>query len=229
MRNSNLKYKIGVFILLLTFELSAQTNEMVMNDNRIDQDYVPTTELQANINSQNLIENKINLVLEKTKDSLYSIYVINKTSDPISISKQDWSLFLIQEAKNKNGEWKPVEYWQYSTCGNSYLSEKIKPNGILKTESLAYFGNFKTEIRFKLLNSDQIYYSNPINGFVNLSQFSVPSKITENRTFERIEKVGGTELMHKVLFLEQNGMKEYGEKWESYLTKMAELRKKNKN
>ena len=69
MRNSNLKYKIGVFILLLTFELSAQTNEMVMNDNRIDQDYVATTELQANINSQNLIENKINLFLELKRDA----------------------------------------------------------------------------------------------------------------------------------------------------------------
>jgi hypothetical protein len=224
-----MKYKIGVFILFITLKLSAQSNEMVMNNNRIDQNYVSTPELLANFKSQNLIGNKINLVLEKIKDSTYSIYVINKTSDTISISNQDWSLFLIQEAKNKNGEWKPIEYWQYSTCGNSYLSVKLEPNGILKTESLAYYGNFKTEIRFKLLNNDIVYYSNSITGFVNLSQFSIPTSIIEDRTFERIEKVGGSELMHKVIFLEPNAMNEYSAKWESYLMKMTELREKNKN
>ncbi len=202
---------------------------MELNDNRIDKDFNPSSEFKAKINGQVKSENEINLILEKTKDSLYSIYVVNKTSDSISISNQDWSLFLIQEAKNKNGEWKPVEYWQYSTCGNSYLSENIEPNGILKTESTAYFGNFNTEVRFKLLNNDRIYYSNPINGFVNLSQFTIPSNITENRALERIKKVGGTELMHKVLFLGPNGIEEFEKKWESYLMEMAELRKKNKN
>ncbi len=225
----NLKYIIGVFTILLTFELKAQMNEMEINDNRIDQDFVPNSEFLKKINGQIKDNNRVNLFLEKTNDSLYSVYVINKTSDSISISTQDWHLFLIQEAKNKNGEWKPVEYWQYSTCGNSYLTKSIKPNGILKTESLVYFGDFKTEIRFKLLDNNQIYYSNAIHGSVNLSQFSIPNNLTENRNFERIDKIGGSELMNKVLFLQPNGMKEYGEKLESYLIKMAELRKKGKN
>jgi hypothetical protein len=229
MRYWNLKYKIGVLMLFLTVELSAQTNEMVMNDNRIDLNFVLTTELKTTISKHSRIEIKINLVLQKTSDSLYSVYVVNKTSESISIATQDWSLFLIQEAKNKNGEWKPVEYWQYSTCGNSYLSENIEPNEILKTESVIYFGDFKTEIRFKLLNNDQIYYSNSIHGFVNISQFSIPSNIIENETLARIKKVGGSKLMEKVLFLEPNGMKEYSEKLDVYLVKMAGLRKKRKN
>ncbi len=229
MRNRNLTYIIGVFILLLTFDLNAQTSEMEINENRIDRDFASVSEFKAKTKRQSKTENEVNLILEKSNDSLYSIYVYNKTSDSLKISTQDWSLFLIQEAKNQNGDWKPIEYWMYSWCGNSYLSDKLEPNGILKTESKVYNGNFETQIRFKLLNDNKVYYSNSMTGFVNLSQFDIPNDLTEYRTYKRIETRGSSELLKKIIFLEPNGMKEFMEKEEAYLEKMAELRKKNKN
>ena len=51
---------------------------MELNDNRIDKDFIPSSEFKAKINGQVKSENEINLILEKTKDSLYSFYVINK-------------------------------------------------------------------------------------------------------------------------------------------------------
>lgn len=229
MRKRNLTYKIGILILLLTFELNAQTSQMEINKNQIDRDFVSTSEFRAKINGQSKTVNEINLILEKSNDSLYSIYVFNKTTDSLKISSQDWHLFLIQEAKNQNGEWKPIEYWKYSWCGNSYLSDKLEPNGILKTETQIYNGNFKTQIRFKLLNDDKIYYSNSMVGFVNLSQFDIPNDITEYRTYQRIETRGSKELLKKIIFLEPYAMKVFAEKEQAYLEKMAELRKKNKN
>lgn len=175
MRNRILTYIYGVFILLLTFGLNAQTSEMETNENRIDRDFISSYEFKEKIKSQSKTENEINLILEKNNDSLYSIYVFNKTTDSLKISSQDWHLLLIQEAKNQNGEWKPIEYWRYSWCGNSYLTDKLDPNGILKTESKVYSGNFKTQIRFKLLNDNKVYYSNSKTGFVNLTQFEIPN------------------------------------------------------
>lgn len=229
MRNRNLTYIIGVFTLLLIFDLNAQTSEMETNENRIDRDFVSTSEVKEKFNGQSKTKNEINLILEKNNDSLYSIYVFNKTTDSIKISSQDWHLFLIQEAKNQNGVWKPIEYWKYSWCGNSYLSDKLEPNGILKTESKVYSGNFETQIRFKLLNDNRVYYSNSTTGFVNLKQFEIPNDITEYRTYKRIETRGSSELLKKIIFLEPNGMREFMEKEEAYLEKMAELRKQNKN
>ena len=229
MRNRNLTYIIGVFILLLTFGLNAQTSEMETNENRIDRDFVSPPEFREKINGQSKIEKEINLILEKNNDSLYSIYVFNKTTDSIKISIQDWHLYLIQEAKNQNGEWKPIEYWKYSWCGNSYLSGKLEPNGILKTESKVYNGNFGTQIRFKLLNDDKVYFSNSLDGFVNISQFDIPNDISEYRTYERIKTRGSSEILKKVIFLEPYGMAEFMDKEDAYLEKMAELRKKNKN
>jgi len=224
-----LKYIFGIFILILTFELNAQKAEMVINDNTIDRDFIATSDFKEKFLKQSKTENEINLILEKNTDSLYAIYLVNKTSDSILISTQDWHLFLIQEAKDQNGDWKPIEYWEYSTCGNSYLTEKLKPEGILKTESLVYTGNFETEIRFKLLNKNQIYYSNSINGFINKSQFSIPKNITDNRRYVIANNIGGSELANKILFLEPNGTKEFSEKQEAYLKRMAELREKNRN
>ena len=218
-----------LFLTFLTVGLNAQTSEMEINKNQIDRDFVPTSDFKAKISGQSKSENKINLILEKSNDSLYSIYVFNKTTDSLKISSQDWHLFLIQEAKNQNGDWKPIEYWKYSWCGNSYLSDKLEPNGILKTETEVYNGNFETQIRFKLLNDDKVYFSNSMTGFVNQKQFDIPNDITEYRTYERIETRGSSEILKKVIFLEPYGLKEFAEKEKAYLEKMAELRKKNKN
>tara|TARA_R110002012_G_scaffold306153_1_gene510666 strand:- start:643 stop:1326 length:684 start_codon:yes stop_codon:yes gene_type:complete len=224
MKNSIPTYILGVFTLLLIFDLNAQTSEMVINENQIDRDFVLSLKLKEKIKEQSKFENEINLILEKNNDSLYSIYVFNKTTDSLKISSQDWHLFLIQEAKNQNGEWKPIEYWRYSWCGNSYLTDKLDPNGILKTESKVYKGSFETQIRFKLLNDNKIYYSNSIAGFVDLTQFQIPNDITEYQTYKRIETRGSSELLKKIIFLEPNGISEFIEKEEAYLEIMAELR-----
>ncbi|MCB0494478.1 MAG: hypothetical protein KDC93_18905, partial [Cyclobacteriaceae bacterium] len=86
MKNRNLTYIIGIFILLLTFDLKAQTPEMETNENRIDRDFVSSSEVKEKINGQSYTENEINLILEKANDSLYSIYVFNKTTDSLKIS-----------------------------------------------------------------------------------------------------------------------------------------------
>ncbi|MGS2727891.1 hypothetical protein ACU8DI_14875 [Psychroserpens sp. BH13MA-6] len=220
---------IGALILLLTFEINAQTYEMVSNKNKIEQDFVPSTEFRIKIENQVKSKSEINLILEKVKENQYSIYILNKTSDSIKISKQDWSLYLIQEAKDTNGEWKPIEYWQYASCGNSYLSNKLEPNGIIKTESIAYDGNIETDIRFKLLNENKVYYSNSIIGKISENQFKLPNDIKTKWPIRIMEKIISEQTLNAVVFLKPNGMEDFNKKWETYLENMAELRKNNKN
>ena len=74
MRNQNLKYIATVFILLLAFDLIAQTNEMAMNKNRIDSDFISNAEFK----NQSKTESKVHLILKKGKEKLYSIYILNK-------------------------------------------------------------------------------------------------------------------------------------------------------
>ncbi len=132
------------------------------------------------------------------------------------------------EAKNEKGEWKPIEYWSYSWCGNSYRSRKIGPNEIIKSKSFNYSGSYVTEIRFKLFNSNKVYYSNVLKGTIELSQFMISETRKKMTNYYQYEASAGKEIAEKILFLEPNGWMEYSEKEKAWQKEMAERRKKNK-
>lgn len=79
---------------------------------------------------------------------------------------------LIQEAKDKEGKWKPIEFFAGTpSCiplpyFREYLPKKYSGLSIIK-----YNGDFKTKIRVKAKIGKYIYYSNEINGRINLGQF----------------------------------------------------------
>ena len=152
-------------IYIISIQTFSQNVEMTYNVNQIDEKFV------ANENQKiKLLVNSLNnhsdftVYTEKANDSIFSIYIQNNTNDSINLSTQDWHLYLIQEAKNENNKWLPIEYWRYSWCGNSFLSRKVKAKEIIRTETVAYNGNFETEIRFKFLNNSKVYYSNILKG-----------------------------------------------------------------
>lgn len=103
----------------------------------------------------------------------YPVFIKNTSKDTIHIDNQDGALFIIQEAKNKIGEWKPIEYWVYSTCGNSYAYTSLGPNDILVLKKVKYQGSFETEMRLKLRTNNKLVYSKPFKGSVNNEQFDL--------------------------------------------------------
>ncbi len=118
-----MKNMITLFILCVTTILNAQRSDMEYNTNLIDRDFIAPLDLKKILFSSNESDQKINLLLEKTNDSLLTIYLVNKSSDSLKISSQDEHLYMIQEAKSNDGKWKPIEYWKYSWCGLSYMKE----------------------------------------------------------------------------------------------------------
>lgn len=224
-----MKNIISFLILHLAIGLHAQSLQMQNNMNRIDSSFILTSDFTAKISQQIKTEKSIDLILEKANDSLYTIYVINHTTDTLKILSQDSHLFIIQEAKNQNGDWEPIEYWKHSWCGHSYRTVPLEPKGVLKTVSKVYHGRFETEIRFKLLHEDKVYFSNAIIGLANLSQFEMPSDLTDYPSYKLIETLGSYELLKRIIFLEPYGMQEFLEKEQSYLEKISALRKKSRN
>lgn len=79
---------------------------------------------------------------------------------------------MIQEAKDKNGIWKPIEFSEdiiLSPEGNLYY--ELLPKNFLVTSIIKYKGDYKTKIRVKIVIGKEIFYSNEINGTINYSQF----------------------------------------------------------
>ncbi|WP_269235031.1 hypothetical protein [Flavobacterium flavigenum] len=100
-----------------------------------------------------------------------SVFVTNPGTESVRVEVQDWQLMMIQEAMDKSGKWKPIEYWEFSGCGNSYGGIALKPNHLIATKIIKYSGNFKTKLRLKFLNDSIVYYSKPFTGSINSSQF----------------------------------------------------------
>lgn len=222
-----LKFVFIYFIASIGF---SQEMDMSYNENRIDENFIRDDQLTWKLNNHKADKQNLTVFVEVANDSLYNIYVRNESSDSLRISVQDRKLFLIQEAKSKNGKWYPVEYWRYSWCGNSYSSKNIVSNEIIKTESKAYTGNYLTEIRFKLLANSKTYYSNSIKGNVSEGQFKLSDSIKQRLEFNK--RFIGETTASKVAFLEPDGFKEYAKKnkrWIKWVTKKAQKRNRKVN
>ena len=102
----------------------------------------------------------------------YSLLILNKSKDSI-LTKFKY----IQEAKDKNGKWKPIEcYYNFGACGNpEQYYYKLLPNNYMIYPIIKYHGKFKTKLRVKLYNKGSVYYSNEFKGSVNYSQFDSTS------------------------------------------------------
>ena len=99
------------------------------------------------------------------------VFILNKSSSYNTIVIEDGRFAMIYEAKDYNGNWKPIEFKTYSWCGNSYSNFNIRKDQFALFKVPEQTGDFKTRLRLKARIGKQIFYSNEISGLINLSQF----------------------------------------------------------
>lgn len=103
----------------------------------------------------------------------FALEVENFTDKDFSISN-DLGLPIIQEAKNKNGEWKPIEY---ILLNGSLLYHAIGLQTKSRIEIAAprYSGDYETELRLKIAIQEYGTLTSPtFKGTINYSQFEMP-------------------------------------------------------
>ena len=136
----------------------------------VSQDY----EFEDSLKIDNVEESKS----QEDFDEFYEarlIYIINKSkTDSVRIEFIEDSFFMIQEAKDENGFWKPIEYVWPSWCGVSYNHNFLLPQEIIIAKILKYSGEFNTDLRLKLNIYGHIFYSKPFSGWINKEQFIKP-------------------------------------------------------
>lgn len=104
----------------------------------------------------------------------YPVFIYNSSTQKTIVQKPlDYDLYLFVEAQDKNGDWKPIEYYYRSTymCGTGHMDYLLKPESFLVSSIKKYHGDYKTNLRVKLKNFDKVYYSNIFKGTINYSQF----------------------------------------------------------
>ena len=117
----------------------------------------------------------------------------NTTRDTIFFNAQDSCLYMKMQAKDKDGEWRDIEYLPSSWCGNSYHVIMLPPDRYWSFVAPVYEGTFATTMRIALTYIDPsekadphsklssrlgyggkrelIMFSGEFNGSVNPGQF----------------------------------------------------------
>lgn len=105
------------------------------------------------------------------------LLLINKTGKTIAFPAEDSRLSVVQEALDKNGRWRPIEYLPSSWCGNS-LHRVFLPSGQYWVFTVPrYYGDFETKLRARLqISEKEVIYSNEYEGGISRSQFKAVEK-----------------------------------------------------
>jgi hypothetical protein len=126
-------------------------------------------EKQEFINQQMLLSKyRADSIHSANNQGQIQVWVINNTESNISIQMQDFSYICVLQALTKDGQWTSIQNWRFSGCGNSYVGKTFKPK--MANSFLAIIpknGNYETKLRFKMLGTDNIYYSNEFIGKIN--------------------------------------------------------------
>lgn len=106
------------------------------------------------------------------------VILANTSKDTFSFAAQDGRICMKMQALDKKGIWRDIELLANSTCGNSYHRVSLEPNRFFEFVAPVYEGEFKTKLRFCLIqfenissNESLVLYSNEIEGSINPGQF----------------------------------------------------------
>lgn len=83
-------------------------------------------------------------------DSIEYFILYNSGSKQIKLLRQDGSLITTKEAVNYQNKWKPVEFWIYSWCGNSYYPMILDPGQLMLFTTYKLKGGSNTTMRLRL-------------------------------------------------------------------------------
>jgi hypothetical protein len=121
-------------------------------------------------------------------DNLSIFNLVNTSAQIQKLATQDGSLIMIQEAKNTQGKWQPIEYWNFDWgMGATFGTLDLPAQHLVLFTAPQYKGNFATEIRFKLKMDEQtIFYSETFKTKISPSQFRIAEQ-AKNRKISYLE------------------------------------------
>lgn len=100
------------------------------------------------------------------------VRLVNYGDQQESIQASDSRIGIIQEALDKDGQWKAIEYLPSSWCGNSRHNVYLDAAHYWNFKAPKYSGEYETKLRFALVLKNGItLHSRTYNGSINKMQF----------------------------------------------------------
>jgi len=124
-----------------------------------------------------------------------AVWIQNQTNDTILFPIQDGSLIGVIEANDKNGNWKPIQYWWFSWCGNSYEDLILPPKKSIQIGLNNRLGKVDTKMRLRIHGRDTIYLSNEFLGKISNNAFTLNNR-AKKEMLEDKERISFLDSIH---------------------------------
>lgn len=112
----------------------------------------------------------------KGKYKGFDFFIVNKSDSTVKFDASDSTLDILAEAYVLD-EWKRIEYFPQSFCGNSYHKIFLKRNHYWKITVPKYCGELPVLIRYRMqIDGIDYLYSNTYCGGINITQMIAPEK-----------------------------------------------------
>lgn len=178
------KYMESQISQLVNFNENENNLKLVLHE-RLSENFMEQF-FHQNAPNDWLVETYENDTLNKSQmldylSKFFSFEIINSTDSNYSISN-DLGLPIIQEAKDENGEWKPIEY---SLLNGGHSTIELPKKSKIEIAAPRYRGNYETDLRLKIaIQKYGILTSETYKGRINYEQFKKPkSKDLRNKIY----------------------------------------------
>ena len=121
--------------------------------------------------------------VQRIKDG-FVVTVTNGSEPDAWIDAADSNVFGWLEAKDKNGEWKAIEFKPWYTCGNSYHRVNLPVGYGWSWKSTIPNGDFKTQVRWRFDQGRKASYSNVIDANIPITRFALAPEVAQNNRLE---------------------------------------------
>jgi hypothetical protein len=116
---------------------------------------------------------KVEEVLKDTIINFLSqpVLIANLSDSVLYLIANQGRLYLTQQAKNKRGKWVDIETTRVSDdCAWLNYVYELKQHDFILTQVMRFSGDYKTQLRIKLLANERIIFSEPYIGSIDYNQ-----------------------------------------------------------
>lgn len=126
----------------------------------------------------------------------YPVYLVNHTRKIKTLEGHDAQVHAIQEALDSNQRWHPIEAQAFWAC--SYWKTTFPPQSFSLLVFPKYKGDFKTKLRVRVRNGDQVFISQAFDGWIDYGQFNMSDEVYNHCRHAPFLKLSG-EIFHGAL------------------------------
>ena len=120
-------------------------------------------------------------------NAYFPVFIYNPTKKTKILIGKDDKVFAIQEAKDLQGNWRPIEERGHEFCGVGFWGLKFQPKEFSTILFRKYKGSFETDLRIRLRNGKNTFTSEVFRGYINPKQFYFEHRDMELDSFRKLD------------------------------------------